>query len=227
MLRYLALQKAVQQTHNTLGHPIHDLLAEQWFVSTTVIHAKHTDPSTAVHCCLLPVPAFHSPGPMLPQLAGLLSCSMLAQSVDLLLQYTLPTAATLQHRKVRTRAIAPPRQVAAAAPSCDAAPNTSAHPSPPSPPLVAQAARVAKQKQFDPLQPFLPDWRSTLPKVPPSSYTVRAAAFSSAAYSMAQLPPPRWPEVAVVGRSNVGKSSLINYLLGSSSLAKVSKHPGG
>jgi GTP-binding protein EngB required for normal cell division len=62
--------------------------------------------------------------------------------------------------------------------------------------------------------------------VPGSSSAVRSADFVSGAYSLAQVPPERWPEVAVVGRSNVGKSSLINCLLGSSSLAKVSKHPG-
>ena len=33
-------------------------------------------------------------------------------------------------------------------------------------------------------------------------------------------------EVALVGRSNVGKSSLINHLLGSSNLARVSSTPG-
>ena len=34
------------------------------------------------------------------------------------------------------------------------------------------------------------------------------------------------PEIAVVGRSNVGKSSLINSLLQRKALAKVSKQPG-
>jgi GTP-binding protein len=34
------------------------------------------------------------------------------------------------------------------------------------------------------------------------------------------------PEVAMVGRSNVGKSSIINYLTGVSSLARTSKEPG-
>ncbi len=46
----------------------------------------------------------------------------------------------------------------------------------------------------------------------------------------AELPPhlPRknLPEIAFVGRSNVGKSSLLNHLMGRRSLAKVSSTPG-
>ncbi len=41
-----------------------------------------------------------------------------------------------------------------------------------------------------------------------------------------RLPLPELPEVAFVGRSNVGKSSLINLLLGRKALAKVSGKPG-
>jgi GTP-binding protein len=40
------------------------------------------------------------------------------------------------------------------------------------------------------------------------------------------LPSPRLPEVAFVGRSNVGKSSALNALLGRSGAARVSKTPG-
>jgi GTP-binding protein len=39
-------------------------------------------------------------------------------------------------------------------------------------------------------------------------------------------PPERLPEVAFLGRSNVGKSSLINSLLGRKKLAATSKSPG-
>ena len=42
----------------------------------------------------------------------------------------------------------------------------------------------------------------------------------------AQLPPPGRPEIAFVGRSNVGKSSLLNKLFGRRGLVKVSSKPG-
>ncbi len=44
--------------------------------------------------------------------------------------------------------------------------------------------------------------------------------------SPAQLPPPSKAEVAVVGRSNVGKSSFVNAVLGRKKLLRVSNTPG-
>lgn len=41
-----------------------------------------------------------------------------------------------------------------------------------------------------------------------------------------QLPPSELPEIAIVGRSNCGKSSLINALLQHRGLARVSRTPG-
>ena len=41
-----------------------------------------------------------------------------------------------------------------------------------------------------------------------------------------QIPEPSMPEVSFAGRSNVGKSSLLNKLLGRKALAKVSSQPG-
>ena len=53
-----------------------------------------------------------------------------------------------------------------------------------------------------------------------------AARFVTSAAQPADFPPPGLPEVAVVGRSNVGKSSLINALVGQSGLARTSRTPG-
>lgn len=50
--------------------------------------------------------------------------------------------------------------------------------------------------------------------------------FVAGADKMEILPPPTLPEIAFAGRSNVGKSSLINALLNRKSLARTSHTPG-
>src|SRR6204780_5975126 len=49
--------------------------------------------------------------------------------------------------------------------------------------------------------------------------------FMAAATDAAQFPEPSLPEIAFLGRSNVGKSSVINSLVGSK-LARTSSTPG-
>ena len=52
------------------------------------------------------------------------------------------------------------------------------------------------------------------------------AIFAGSSTRTGQRPKRRLPEFAFIGRSNVGKSSLINMLTGNSSLAKTSSTPG-
>ena len=52
------------------------------------------------------------------------------------------------------------------------------------------------------------------------------ARFVAGAAEPARLPALAYPEIAFAGRSNVGKSSLLNRLVGNHKLARVSKTPG-
>ena len=50
--------------------------------------------------------------------------------------------------------------------------------------------------------------------------------FIAAAQNLSALPPMSLPEIAFAGRSNVGKSSLVNALTGRTTLARTSQTPG-
>ena len=55
---------------------------------------------------------------------------------------------------------------------------------------------------------------------------IRSAKFICSAVTPGQYPPADLPEVAFAGRSNVGKSSLINKILNRKKLVRTSKTPG-
>lgn len=55
---------------------------------------------------------------------------------------------------------------------------------------------------------------------------IKQARFLISNTDVSKCPPPDKPEYAFIGRSNVGKSSLINMLTGQKNLAKVSSLPG-
>ena len=55
---------------------------------------------------------------------------------------------------------------------------------------------------------------------------ITSAEFHTSAPDLRSCPPPQRPEFAFIGRSNVGKSSLINLLVHRRDLAKTSSTPG-
>lgn len=55
---------------------------------------------------------------------------------------------------------------------------------------------------------------------------IRSASFIKSSTKLSQCPDPDKPEFAFIGRSNVGKSSLINLIIGQKGLAKISSKPG-
>jgi GTP-binding protein len=55
---------------------------------------------------------------------------------------------------------------------------------------------------------------------------IKSAEFICSNTQISKLPPPVKAEYAFIGRSNVGKSSLINMLTGKKGLAKTSQTPG-
>ncbi|MEM6917354.1 MAG: GTPase, partial [Verrucomicrobiota bacterium] len=55
---------------------------------------------------------------------------------------------------------------------------------------------------------------------------IKSARFATSADGLEDCPPAQLPEFAFIGRSNVGKSSLLNALCNQKSLAHVSGKPG-
>jgi GTP-binding protein len=62
--------------------------------------------------------------------------------------------------------------------------------------------------------------------VAPNPLDAIDAEFLAEARDPAQLPPPSVPEIAVAGRSNVGKSTLLNAICQRKGLARTSRTPG-
>jgi GTP-binding protein len=89
---------------------------------------------------------------------------------------------------------------------------------------MPQAARLGRQDHGDP-RPEMTDGVDILAEEARLLFA-RGADFATAASSIASLPPMGKPEIAFAGRSNVGKSSLINALTGRNSLARTSNTPG-
>src|SRR3954469_15774335 len=56
--------------------------------------------------------------------------------------------------------------------------------------------------------------------------TITHAEFLESNTTVEKCPKPDYPEYAFIGRSNVGKSSLINMLIGRKGMAKTSSTPG-
>ncbi|MDC0720097.1 ribosome biogenesis GTP-binding protein YihA/YsxC [Nannocystis bainbridge] len=69
-------------------------------------------------------------------------------------------------------------------------------------------------------QPSKPEKSST------GGWRVTSATFERSADKLGGAPPGDLPEIAVTGRSNVGKSSLLNAFAGQRALARVSSTPG-
>jgi GTP-binding protein len=62
--------------------------------------------------------------------------------------------------------------------------------------------------------------------VRPDAARVVSAEFTAAARTPVELPPPTLIEIAFAGRSNVGKSSVLNRLMNRRNLARTSSTPG-
>jgi GTP-binding protein len=67
---------------------------------------------------------------------------------------------------------------------------------------------------------------TTTSKASPKEVRISEAEFTAGAQKREQIPPPGGPEIAFAGRSNVGKSSLLNMMLARKGLARTSRTPG-
>lgn len=95
---------------------------------------------------------------------------------------------------------------------------------------VPTSAPTLGASQADELERDEAEGESTLQKLlvlpRPSHSRVKTADFVKSSTAVSQCPLSKHPEFAVIGRSNVGKSSLINMLTGRKALAQISKTPG-
>ncbi len=67
---------------------------------------------------------------------------------------------------------------------------------------------------------------ATPTRAPTKEVRISEAEFTAGAQKREQIPAPKGPEIAFAGRSNVGKSSLLNMMLARKGLARTSRTPG-
>jgi GTP-binding protein len=82
------------------------------------------------------------------------------------------------------------------------------------------------QSGAGPLSKTTPEKKAPPPEKKASPFRIVAADFMAGAGPGSSLPAPTMAEIAFAGRSNVGKSSLINTLLERKSLVRTSSTPG-
>src|SRR5262245_55561387 len=78
----------------------------------------------------------------------------------------------------------------------------------------------------DPAGPSSSSYRTMHARAMPPLTRARHASFLKSAAGPDGYPPPGAPEIAFAGRSNVGKASLLNTLVGVPGLARTSSTPG-